>query len=173
MAAPRQMFDHWLESPQGDWPSLHALDFKAKLSADVTIDPVFKGRVVHVNDEGEFEMGIAGAQMAMFLLQNSDDADVANEGGDDWEAAHPTGVLAAIVANAAVELEDTEFDPGQVYGANDTLTAVASNTNATTGGRITKGTAYTDAICGVVSRKAFANANKKMVLAFWPVYLPA
>ncbi|MDD5658172.1 MAG: hypothetical protein PHF00_13055, partial [Elusimicrobia bacterium] len=164
MTAPRQMTAHTLEGIKG-WPSPHAVDFAAKLSANVTIDPVFAGRVVHLNSAGEYEMGLPNVALAchmpLFLFQNSDDPDVSNPGGNPateagvWVAISPTGKIMALAAAGAYELASTEFEPeatAGVYVPGDGLTATNSNSNATTGGRITKGTAYSVPLCGVVSR---------------------
>ncbi len=186
MAVPRQMTAHTLEAPKG-WPSPHAVDFIAKISANVTIDPVFSGRVVHLNASGEFEMGlpatIGAAHMPIFLFQNSDDPDVENPGGDAateegvWIAIAPVGNIMGLVAAGAYELESTEFEPEAAAGTyvpGDALSAIADNANAVTGGRITRSsiTAYGDPLCGVVSRGVFKNSHGKNALAFWPVWLP-
>lgn len=183
MPIPRQMTAHTLEAPKG-WPSPHAVDFTAKISANVTIDPVFAGRVVHVNSVGEFEMGLPNvskaAHMAIFLWQNSDDPDVDNPGGDPatvkgvWVAVAPTGKITGLVAAGAYELESTEFDGAQTYLPGDALSAIADNGNAVTGGRITNSgiVAYEEPLCGVVSRGVFENSHAINALAFWPVWLP-
>ena len=178
--AQHQMTRHTLEAPKG-WPSPHAVDFRAKLSANVTIDPVRAGRVVHLNSVGEYEMGLPdvvnAGHMPIFLFQNSNDPDVANvdpaagEAGE-WIAIAPVGYLMGLVAAGAYELESTEFDTSLSYAPGDTLTATPSNTDATTGGRITKGTAYSKPLCGVVSRGKFENSHRRQALAFWPVWLP-
>lgn len=191
MATPRQMTAHTLEAPKG-WPSPHAVDFGAKLSANVTIDPVFAGRCVHLNDDGEYEMGVpttapgAGKiYMPIWLFQNSDDPDVSNDGGitgsesdepGGWMAIAPTGVIMGLVGAGAYELETTEFEPeaslGSSYAPNDALTATNNNTNAVTGGRMTKGEPYTDPIVGIVSRAVSVNSHRKNALGFWPFVLP-
>jgi hypothetical protein len=163
------------------------VDFRAKISANVTIDPVFAGRVVHLNASGEFEMGlpttVKAGHMPMFLFQNSDDPDVSNPGGDPateegvWVAVAPVGYIMALPAKGAYELESTEFEPEATAGTyvpGDCLSATADNANATTGGRITKLNiaAYEDPLCGVVSRGVFKNSHRKNALAFWPVWLP-
>ncbi len=186
MAVPRQMTAHTLEAPKG-WPSPHAVDFRAKLSSNVSIDPVFAGRCVHLNTSGEYEMGLPDTApaagkiyMPIFLFQNSDDPDVANPGGitgsasDDpggWMAVAPTGYILGLVGAGAYELETTEFEPvatAGTYEPNDALTATNLNDNAVSGGRLTKGTPYTDPICGIVSRGTFENSHRKSALAFWP-----
>lgn len=186
MAVPRQMTAHTLEAPKG-WPSPHAVDFSAKLSANVTIDPVFAGRVVHLNASGEFEMGlpttVKAGHMPIFLFANSDDPDVSNPGGDAatekgiWVAIAPTGKLVGLVAAGAYELESTEFEAeatAGTYAPGDCLSATADNANAVTGGRITRNgiAAYEDPLCGVVSRGVSENSHGQNALAFWPVWLP-
>lgn len=190
MGTPRQMTAHTLDAPKG-WPSPHAVDFRAKLSTNVTIDPFFAGRCVHLNGAGEYESGVpaGGAgigHMALFVFQNSDDPDVANPGGitglesDDpggWMAVAPTGQIMGLVAEGAYELETTEFEPetslGEVYAPGDLLQGINANADAVTGGRITKGIQYVVPIVGVVSRGVVAHGiSGKDVLAFWPVWLP-
>ena len=186
MTAPRQMTAHMLDALKG-WPSPHAVDFHAKLSANVTIDPVFAGRCVHLNSAGEYEMGIddtaANVAMPIFLFQNSDDPDVANDGGDAatevgvWVPTAPTGMIMGLVAAGAFELFSTEFEPeatAGTYAPNDPLSAVDDNTDAATGGRITKNgiAAYANHLVGIVSRGVIERYQRN-VLAFWPYNLPA
>ena len=190
MTAPRQMTAHTLDAPKG-WPSPHAVDTRGKLSANVEIDPFFAGRCAHFNSAGEYETGVpAGGvgvgHMAIFLFQNSDDPDVANDGGitgsasdepGGWMAVAPTGVIMGLVAAGAFELETTEFEPeaslGEVYAPGDLLQGVNSNADAVAGGRITKGTQYVVPIVGVVSRGVVSHGiSGKNVLSFWPVWLP-
>lgn len=187
MPVPRQMTAHTLEAPKG-WPSPHAVDFTGKISTNVTIDPVFAGRVVHLNSAGEFEMGlpdvIGAGHMPIFLFQNSDDPDVSNPGDDPatvagaWVAIAPVGNIMGLVAAGAYELESTEFEPNATagtYAPGDCLTATADNANAVTGGRITRATsglAYAEPLCGVVSRGEFTNSHGFQSVAFWPVWLP-
>lgn len=175
MATPRQMFDHTLDAVKGWLPgNMSSLDCSGKLSPNVTINPVYAGRVVHKNDNGEFEMGVTGTQMAIFLLQNSDDPDVQNNGGQHWNAIAPTGVLSGLVATGGYELASTEFDDSRTYRVNDPLRAVASNTNATTGGRLTNESVvlFQTAIVGIVSKPPAKNSHGKKVLTFWPVFCP-
>ncbi len=175
MAAPRQMFDHTLDAVKGWLPgNMASLDCHGKLSAEVTIDPVYAGRVAHLNDDGEFEMGVTGTQMPIFLRQNSDDLDVQNEGGDDFQAIAPTGVMSGLVATGGYEVATTEYDQDQTYHVNDALRAIASNSNATTGGRITNAsfTLGTTAGIGVVSKVPAKNSHKKWVLTLWPAFIP-
>lgn len=189
MAAPRQMTAHTLEAPKG-WPSPHAVDFAAQLSANVTIDPFFAGRCVYLNAAGEYETGVpaGGAgigHMAIFVFQNSDDPDVSNPGGitgseaDDpggWMAIAPTGRIMGLVAKGAYELATTEFEPeaglGDTYEPGDLLQAVNANANAVTGGRLTLGIQYVNPIVGVVSRVVASNSHRQNELSFWPVWLP-
>lgn len=173
MATPRQMVDHSLDAVKGWIPgNMGSVDKHAPLSANVTIDPVYQGRVVHLNSSGEFEMGCTGNQMAIFLLQSSDDSDVQNEGGDSWEAVTSTGTMSGLVAIGGYELASTEFDTDQTYAYNEPLRAVASNSNATTGGRLTNAGIVlgTNAVCGIVSKPAALNSHKKSVLTFWSVF---
>jgi hypothetical protein len=170
------MVDNSLDALKGWMPgNMGSIDKAAKLSANVTIDPVLQGRVVHLNSEGEFEMGCTGHQMAIFLLQNSDDTDVTNSSdGGMWTPIVPKGFMTGLVAIGGYELADTAFDADQDYVYNDMLRAVASNSNATTGGRLTNQTItlFTNAVCGIVSKPPANNANAKSVICFWPVFCP-
>lgn len=187
--APSLMFEHALSHPKG-WFEPSALDFVAKLSSNVSL-LAYGGRVVHVNSAGEFEMGIAGTAMAIFLLQADTDFDVSNPGVTGagnfmHQAIAPAGNMSGLVATGGYELESTEFDtsPAVAYAPNQLLTALANNSVQATGGVLSNdrnganGSAgavrqYVDPVCGVVSRGQFKNEHSVDVLAFWPVYLPA
>lgn len=183
-----QMFAHTLDAVKG-WFHMAALDFTAKLSDNVTIT-AYAGRCVHLNNDGEFEMGVTGSQMPIFLLQNSTDSDVANSGDSNgnggalWYPIGPDGNLTGLVAKGAYELETTEFDTAQTYNPNDYLKA--DNTAATTKGKLTNqgittlenstslsGSTNPTAVVGVVSRaKRKRQSDRNYVLSFWPVYKP-
>lgn len=180
MATPRQMFDHTLDAIKG-WFHMAALDFSAKLSSNVTIDTVYAGRCVHLNSDGEFELGCLGSQMPIFLLQNSDDNDVANSGSTRWYPVGPTGVLTGLVAKGAYELETTEFDSANTYAPNEYLRCKSSSNSSTDGGLLTNasvsvledGGSNPTAIVGVVSRGVRKRqSDRNNVLAFWPIYKP-
>lgn len=187
--APSYMFEHVLRHPKG-WFQPAALDFVAKLSANVTIQ-AYGGRVVHLNGSGEFEMGISGTTMPIFLLQADTDPDVSNPGTTGsglfmHQAISPANWSSGLVATGGYELESSEFDtdPNTAYAPNHLLTALANNTTQATGGVLSNDRAgaggssglvrqYTDPACGVVSRGQFTNEHNVSMLAFWPVYLPA
>lgn len=186
MPVPRQMTAHTLEAPKG-WPSPHAVDFAAPIASSVLAaisgGVVYAGRVAHLNNSGEFELGVGDRHMAIFLFQNSDDPDVENPGGDPatvagaWVAVAPTGKVNGFVAAGAYELGSTEFDSTRTYYPNDCLTAVTGTTLATAG-VLTNASAvpYTNPVCGVVSRgrtpTSSSNSHGQAELYFWPVYLP-
>lgn len=184
MTAPRQMFDHTLDAIKG-WFHMAALDFTSKLSSNVTVSVVYAGRCVHLNADGEFELGATGSQMPIFLLQNSDDSDVANSGGTSWYPTGPSGALTGLVATGAYELETTEFDSGESYAVNALLRCKGTHgDNANTlasGGLLTSagistlenGGSNPTAVVGVVSRGVRKRqSDRNNVLAFWPVYKP-
>lgn len=177
MVAPSLMFEHGLDAVKG-WFEPAALDFSAKLSANVEFD-VPRGRVVHVNADGEFETGIATTDMAIFLLNGSDDFDVSNPGTTPagnfmHRAIAPAGNMSGLVATGGYELESTEFITDNTYVPGETITAPVDNTDIDVGGLLTNAAAvaYTNPVCGVVSRGSFSNSHGIPVLAFWPVYLP-
>jgi hypothetical protein len=174
-----QMFDHTLDAVKG-WFHMAALDFTAKLSDNVTIT-AYAGRCVSLNSVGEFEMGVTGSKMPIFLLQSSTDADVQNDGGSVWYPISPEGNLTGLVAKGAYELETTEFDTAQTYYPNEYLRAIASNSDQTTGGRLTNQSVSTlvnagsnpTALVGIVSRAPRKRqTDRNNVLAFWPIYHP-
>lgn len=176
-----QMWQHSLDAVKG-WFDMSSLDFCAKMSSSVTIT-AYAGRVVHLNDDGEFEMGCTGDQMAIFLLWNSNQPSVSNASANNhWFPIGPTGTNTGLVATGAYELETTEYDTDQTYLPNQPLRAVASNTNQTTGGRLTNQGVVrrasatpqlATAICGIVSREPRKRqSDREEVLSFWPVYEP-
>lgn len=173
-----QMFDHTLDAVKG-WFHMAALDFTAKLSDNET-QTAYAGRVAHVNDDGEFELGCTGSQMGVFLLQSEGDSDVSNAGGTLWYPIGPDGNLTGLVAKGAYELETTEYDAasGTDYVPNQYLKAVASGsgkgklTNASIS-TLENGGSNPNAIVGVVSRAPRKRqSDRNTVLAFWPVYKP-
>lgn len=178
MASTRQMYTHGLEPLRGYFDMKGAgLIAIGKMSANVTIDPVYAGRCVHKNSAGEFEMGAAGAQMPMFLWQNTDSYDVFREhiNATDQSLEGVGGeFMTAFVASGGFELETTEFDTAQTYAINDYLRGQTSNTVAATGGVLTNQgiTLYTNTVCGMVSGPEALNANRVSVLPFYTVFLP-
>lgn len=196
---PRQMSDHGLEAPKG-WPAPHAVDYTAQFDATqlstISGNVAFAGRCVSLGTDGEFEFGCTARRMPMWLLQNSDDPDVANSGGSPstdphvWVAVAPSGWMNALVAAGAFELATTEFDTSKTYVTNDLLYAATGTTLATAGVLTNAGisSAFWPAIAavGVVSRgrtptavnaaqqypaKA-ENSHRVHELFFWPQYLP-
>jgi hypothetical protein len=195
---PILMFEHCLDELKG-WPDEAALDFDAFLSANVTVDPVYGGSVVHVNAAGEFELGLGPSNMGIFLLQGSHELDVQNPGGNNWTAIAPTGKMSGLVAAGGFELETTEFfqgDPTQNptvhYTPGQQLTApteamfpVGTGVDRSFAGKLgatafwtafpapgTAVTNLTNGICAVVSRADHINHHRVPVLSFWPVYVP-
>jgi hypothetical protein len=183
MPAPSLMFEHGFDVKKG-WFDMAALDHNAKLSAEVSFD-VPRGRVVHLNADGEFEMGAHNEGVAIFLLNGSDDADVNNAGTTPGglfmhRAVAPTGMMSGVVATGGYEIDNTEYDREQTYTPGDLLTAEADNDDADVGGVITNaGSAgsgkvkqFTDPVIGVVSSGTHKNHNGVMTLSFWSVWLP-
>jgi hypothetical protein len=175
--APRLMYEHGFDAKKG-WFHMSALDYDAKLSDNVTFVPP-AGRVVHLNAEGEFEMGCHNTGVSIFLLQNGDDFDVINAGTTPsglfmHHAIAPTGKMSGLVATGGYELDNTEFDDEQDYAPGDLLTATANNTTLATGGLLTNENVeqFETPICGVVSSGAHANHNRVRTLSYWTVWLP-
>lgn len=174
--APNLMYEHAL-TPLKGWVKSNALDHSGVVSDNVTF-AIPQGRVMHLNDSGEFETGVTGTQMAIFAFNASDALTVANPGTTAsgnfvHQAIFPTGVTSGLVATGGYELSSSEFDSEEEYVPNDTLTAAVANSTLATGGVLTLGTVYTDAICGVVSKGVVTNELGVDMLHFWPVYVPA
>jgi len=195
--APRQMTEHSLNALKG-WPSPHAIDYSAAFHGSGTDGLVdgfvaFSGSLVSLNTSGNLVYGVAAGAMPMFLFQNSDDPDVANDGGNAltvsgaWTAVAPTGKMMALPACGSYELATTEFT-GAITDYTPNIPLIA-DTNAADGdhadrGKVNAGTtviAAADAsdVVGIVSRvrgttaTASANSHGKDEVCFWPVYLPA
>ena len=170
MAAPRQMTANTLNALKG-WPQMNAVDYHAELDSSIT-DAVLAGSVVSLNSSGKFIQGVGTTKvMPMFLFSNSDDPDVANDGGDASTDAgvfvpiSPTGQAMALVAVGAYELVSTAY-VSATYAVNAPLAAdLAAGANP---GLLQGGTLYTDMIVGFVSRGVVDNGYGKNALAFWP-----
>ena len=150
------------------------LTYSRPISANVTFD-LPDGRVVHINEDNEFETGAKGFVMPMFLVRGGDSLDVVNPGGDEWQAIEPSGVNTAIVATCGYEIASAEFNDELTYYPNDGLRGVKANTTLATGGLLTNATVTlgTTTICGVVSRGVGRNPQtKRDMLYFWPVFIP-
>lgn len=184
---PGQMFDHMLNPAKG-WPHQAALDFQARISPNV-LYVMNAGQVAHINSAGELEPGVKLGQMGLFMFQGAGDLDVNPTGGTSgvfgsWTPISPSGRIMCLPAKGAYELETTEFETALSYLPGDLLYSPTGNTSGDEGtsGLLTNdgtyasgGALYTstgNAVVGVVSRGAFTNAYGKLVLAFWPVYLP-
>ena len=113
MAAPRQMTANTLNALKG-WPSQSAVDYVSSIDATQLAahnsGVTLAGTVVSLGADGEYEIGVGGDdRMPLFLFQNSDDPDVANDGGDAaavkgvWVPVAPTGKMMALVATGAYE----------------------------------------------------------------------
>lgn len=190
MTRPRDAYKHTLDPIKG-WMPKYNLTKVAKLSDEVTLDPVYEGRVTHLDSAGEFQMGCTGHQMPIFLLDDSDDPDVEAEAGDNDRPVIPSEKrMVGIPGIAGIEMATTEFDQDQDYAPNDLLRAVASNTLAT-GGRLTNqgiikvasatpasATAVVGIVSGglingrVISGGIYQNSHKQSVLAFWCCWCP-
>ncbi len=153
------------------------------------------GRVVSLNDSGDFVLGLGTTGHAMPLWLFTGPENPSLFGGDSetpprW--VDPTTEKAygaiAYVATGAYEIQTTEFDDQQEYACNDLLKADSD-------GKVTNQdvTVYVDQVVGVCSVHENAenirdpyrgfgtateepprgkNANGYETLTFWPVYLP-
>lgn len=173
MVAPRQMTANTLNALKG-WPNMNAVDFHSEFDSGIPAGdlPVLAGSVLSLNSSGNFILGVGTTSvMPMFSFNNSDDPDVANDGGDASTDAGvfipiaPTGQALALVATGAYELVSTAFVDA-AYAPNDPLTADLSGD--TDPGQLQAGTLYDDMIVGIVSRGVVDNGYGKNALAFWP-----
>lgn len=173
MAAPRQMTSNTLNALKG-WPQMNAVDYHSQFSSTIPSGdlPVLAGSVVSLNSSGDFILGVGTTNvMPMFLFNNSDDPDVANDGGDAsttrgvYVPMSPTGQAMALVAVGAYELVSTAYVSAS-YSINQPLTAGLSG--GANPGKLKGGTLYTDMIVGFVSRGVVDNGYGKNALAFWP-----
>lgn len=189
MSLPGQMYDHMLNADKG-WPSQTALDYAAKISANVLYD-LTAGQVCHLNASGELEPGVVRWQMPLFIFQGKNDLDVNNSNNGEWYPISPSGRVMCLVGKGPFELWTTEFDSDLTYAPNEPLIAPTGNAaidvhdgGGTESGRLTNNITYTiadtiassgnkwQAVCGIVSKGKFTNAYGKTVLAFWPVWFP-
>lgn len=179
MPAPNLLTENGLDVKKG-WFDMASLDYAAKLSPTVTF-PVTRGRVVHVDSNGNFVPGAHKTAPAVFLLNGSEDADVSNPGttaaGNFMHlAVAPTGKMSGLVATGGYEISTTEFVTGNTYVPGDLLSATRANANtpASTDGRLTNYsvTQFTTPVVGVVSSGAGKNHNGMQALSFWCVWLP-
>lgn len=180
MPAPEQMFSHGLDVKKG-WFDMASLDYAAKLSSSVNF-VVKRGRVVHLDSNGDFVPGVSKTGVAVFLLNGSEDADVNNPGWNSPQTAQnfmhiavaPTGKMSGIVATGGYEIATTEFDADQSYEPGDLLSAVTHASPVAADGLLTNDsvTQYVTPVCGVVSSGVAANHNGISALSFWSVYLP-
>ena len=171
MAAPRQMTANTLNALKG-WPQMNAVDYHAEIDSSVT-GTVNAGTVVSLNSSGKFILGVGtDPVMPMFLFSNSDDPDVANDGGDASTDAgvfvpiSPTGQAMALVAVGAYELVSTAYKDGGTYAPNTALFSPKSG--AAEGLLDDTGSLYTNMCVGFVSRGVVDNGYGKNALAFWP-----
>lgn len=177
MPAPDLMFEHGLDVKKG-WFDMASLDYSAKMSSTVQY-PVKRGRVVHVGTDGAFVPGAHNTNVAVFLLNGSEDADVSNPGttaaGNFMHlAVAPTGKLSGLVATGGYEISSTEYDASKTYVPGDLLTAAQSLSNASVGGVLTNDgvVQFVNPVVGVVSSGAAKNHNGINALSFWCVWLP-
>lgn len=191
--APSLMFEHGLDPKKG-WFQMHALDYQAKLSDNVTFD-LPAGRTCHINSVGEYETGVGASgatscRMPIYLFSGSVDFDVQNPGTTAsglfmHQAVGPEGNMLGLVATGGYQLETTEFIAEAdstlgAYAPNQPLTAATANTTLATGGMITNtGTGsgnkvqqFVNPICGIVAKGVLTNAHGVSVLNFWSYFLP-
>lgn len=183
MAAPSQMFEHFLDPIKGWW-DWACLNYVAKKAPAISWE-IPAGRCVSLNSSGYFTTGVTLGAMPMFIFQASDALDVQTPSGTTAAGTFvsapvfPDGAMMALVGSGSYELSTTEFDRSKVYTRNQYLTALPNNGNAAVGGVLTNVTAgdaalvaYVNPIVGVVSGGRSTNEYNIPTLEFWTVYLP-
>jgi hypothetical protein len=173
MAVPKLITSKGMDVKKG-WFDMASLDYSAKMSPSVESE-VPAGRVVHVDESGNFMPGPHVTNVAIFLIQGSEDADVVNPGGavsDPSVFLHvpvrPSGNMSGLVATGGYEIATTEFDKTRSYTPGDLLTASSSGVVTNQGA-----VQYVNPIVGVVSSgKVDRNHNNIPALSFWCCWLP-
>ena len=177
MTVPGRMTLHTLDGVKGYGANMYALDFHAKLSANVTFT-VPPGRCMHLNSVGQLETGATGFQMPLFTFPASNDPDVQNPGGDAtadvgvFVPVVPKGEIHCLVATGAFELASTEYDTNGTYNPNTPLKSTSNNTTLASGGLLSVGTFGVDSLIGCVSRGVGTNGYGTSAVYFWPLFLP-
>lgn len=173
MAVPKLITSKGMDVKKG-WFDMASLDYSAKLAPTVTAE-VPAGRVVHVNSDGNFVPGAHNTNVAIFLIQGSEDADVVNPGGavsDPSVFLHvpvrPSGNMSGLVATGGYEIASTEFDKDRSYAPGDLLTA--DSDGVITNEAVVQ---FVNPVVGVVSSgKVDRNHNNIPALSFWCCWLP-
>ena len=186
MAAPTQMFTNTLDAVKG-WFHEAALDHSAEFTGgqvdNASVAVTYKqGMCVSLASTGKYQLGIGGTNVGIFLLNGEDDPDVANIsfGGNhshtasgDWIAVGPSGKLSGLVATGGYELETTEYVDAAYAVGLPLKSRISGNNHA---GKLQAGSAYLNAIVGIVSKAQTTGGNKnshgQLVLRFWSVWLP-
>jgi len=153
----------------------------------ITGGVIFEGRIVHINDQNRWALGVGDQHLPWVLMNNSDDLDVVNDGGDPtteadaWKASTPSGEAKAVCVIGS-EFEVTEFDTSRTYLNNDPLTAppstgVGSTMLSTSGVLTNSNVAYgSDCIVGIVTEARTPtspkNSNQRPSLKFMGYFLP-
>lgn len=175
-----QAYDHTCEIINGG--SVGSLvKYRPLAATDIANNRAYAGRVVYIDSNGYFKVGVPTGKKAMplFLIRGMESPSVFTDGGTDWQPVRSGNVAVAAVATGGFELQSTEFDTAQTYAPNTALTCDAN-------GVLRPGTFGTDWIVGIASvyenqenyrpvpsqLPAGYNANGKRVLTFWSYFYP-
>lgn len=181
---------HVLDFLRG-WPTYVPLTARGKKASSITGD-ILGGRVCHLNNSGEFELGATGTQVPIFIFHpsNSDAVAQVYDTEDGAVGSPPEGTLFGLIGIGPYELQSTEFQSGVTFNYNDLLTSPTVGQDANLSGGATEdeagmlyktrswnegdGAAVTtaDNVCAVVSQPVSTNGHGRQVLSFWTVYLP-
>jgi len=163
---PNQMYDHECNVLKGWWHP-HALDKSGALAAGEVVNA---GQVVYLDSVGAFRLGLPENSMPMFAWPNSADFDVSADVGNIQSQN-----MMALPCTGSYELQTTAFDSRYVYNTNDHLAVWDTQKSgyiAANKGNLFVDNAYTDTICGVVSKGVTVNDFGKNFLGMWTYFLP-
>lgn len=161
---PKRMFDHFCDTILGV-RAPHQVSvsrpIKAADLALVTGGVVHCGRIVTQDGAGNWQVGASDQKPPFVLLNNSDDLDVVNDGGDPTTdpratvSVTPPKKLLAVLVNASSCFESTEFDTTKTYTEGQALAAPRVTDDGDTfldecGVLTNDCTLYTDDIVGFV-----------------------
>ncbi|MGC4005258.1 MAG: hypothetical protein QM811_19920 [Pirellulales bacterium] len=161
-----------------------------RLQYTATLDPAVKfapsrGRVMQLTANNTFKTGMHPNLPGMFLIDPYSQPTTSNPGTTSsgrfiQKAALPSGKMTCLIASRSYIVESSSFaQTNYVHG--EPLTAIAADTDETTGGLVTNTGSgkdgrvkkYEDAVIGCVIGQPKANHNGVKVLKFVTGWFPA
>jgi hypothetical protein len=181
----RLMTAHKLDAVRGyhkTYALVKRLPFNPTQLAAIDGGIAIRGRCVHINNDMEYEFGVASNKVPLFLHSNSNSPAVNLDSGDvetDYlaGASSAEGIQLALCGLGDFELKTTEFDATRTYTVNEPLTAATGTTLATAGVVTNNGAAFgSGAVCGIVSENRVPGqrtADNMTTLTFWSYFSPS